>query len=525
MASQTTRETDTLSPSIGAAEKPPANPFDTSHLMTDIKGRSVRGGAVTIGAQAVKFILNTGSTMILARLLTPADFGLIAMVSAFTEFVNLFKDLGLSMATIQKENITHQQVSTLFWINIAMSILLTFIAVAISPFVAWFYGEPRLALITIAIGCTFIFGGLIAQHTALMRRQMRFRTLAVIEIVSMAAGIAAAVIAALSGLSYWSLVIMTAVRGIVSVMMVWSQSPWRPGRPVRGGGVRPMLAFGAGLTGSNILNYFTRNADNVIIGYALGSAALGIYSKAYGLLTLPMSQINAPLHSVMIPALSRLQDEPKQYCRYYLQVLAGIAMITMPIVTFLFTSADEIVYIILGGQWTAAVAPFRWLAPAAFLTTIGFAPGWLCISLGRADVQLRWTMLSAPVTVTGFLVGVNWGINGVAASFSATWCVLFILFLVWACRESPVRFYDIIQALAVPVISSLLATLSTIVISSFEFESNVVVRLAVNGLAFTGCYFGCVMATSKGRQLVLAMVSVISTLRAKPTIATTKDNI
>ena len=516
MRSQTIRKTDRLSPSIGPAEKPAANPFDTSHLMTDIKGRSVRGGAVTIGAEAVKFILNTGSTMILARLLTPADFGLIAMVSAFTEFVNLFKDLGLSMATIQKENITHQQVSTLFWINIAMSILLTFIAVAISPFVAWFYGEPRLALITIAIGCTFIFGGLIAQHTALMRRQMRFRTLAVIEIVSIAAGIAAAVIAALSGLSYWSLVIMTPVRGIISVVMVWSQSHWRPGRPGRVDGVWPMLAFGGGLTGSNILSYFTRNADNVIVGYALGSAALGIYSKAYGLLTLPMSQINAPLQSVMIPALSRLQAEPQRYRQYYLQALAAIAMITMPIVTFLFTSADEIVHIILGGQWTEAVTVFRWLAPAAFLSTIHFAPGWLCITLGRADIQLRWSMLSAPVIVTGFLVGVNWGVNGVAGAFSATWCLLFVLFIYWACRESPVRFYDIIHTLAIPVLSSLLAAFCTMLIPRFEFESNVFVRLAVNGLAFTACYFGCVMATSKGRQLVWSVISILSVLRTKP---------
>lgn len=496
------------------AEKQAVNIFDTSHLKTDIKGRSVRGGVVTIGAQAVKFILHTGSTAILARLLTPADFGLIAMVSAFTEFVNIFKDLGLSMATIQRKDITHQQVSTLFWVNIAMSCLLMFIAAAISPFVARFYGEPRLTLITIAIGCTFIFGGLVAQHTALMRRQMRFRALAVIEIVSMAAAIAAAILAALSGLSYWALVIMTAVGGLVNVVMVWSQSPWRPGRPARGSGVRPMLAFGGGLTGSSVLNYFTRNADIVIIGYALGSAALGIYTKAYALLTLPMSQLSAPLYSIMIPALSRLQDEPQRYRRYYLQALAAIAMITMPLATFLFVSADEIVNILLGSQWAAAVTAFRWLAPAAFLSSIGFAPGWLCISLGRAGVQFRWTMLSAPVIVAGFLIGIHWGINGVAASFSVTWSAMFVLFIYWATRKSPVRFYDVIQTLAVPVVSSLLAALGAALIGRFISESNVVIRLAVYSLAFAVCYFGCVMATSTGRQLVWSMISVLSVLRA-----------
>jgi PST family polysaccharide transporter len=143
---------------------------------------------------------------------------------------------------------------------------------------------------------------------------------------------------------------MTAVRGIVNVVLVWSESQWRPGRPVRGSGVRSMLAFGGNITGSNVLGYFSRNSDNVIIGYALGEASLGIYTKAYSLLTLPLIQFGVPLHTIMIPALSRLQDEPKQYRRFFLQVLSTILLITIPLVTFLFVSADEIINIILGSQ-------------------------------------------------------------------------------------------------------------------------------------------------------------------------------
>jgi len=196
----------------------------------------------------------------------------------------------------------------------------------------------------------------------------------------------------------------------------------------------------------------------------------------------------------------------------------------MPIVTFLFAAADEIVYVILGGQWAAAVTTFRWLAPAAFLSSIHFAPVWLCISLGRADIQLRWSMLSAPVILTGFLVGVNWGINGVAAALAQHGVSFLFFFLLGPVANRPYDFYDIIQALAVPVSSSLLAAFCTMLIPRFEFESNVFIRLVVDGPAFTGCYFACVMATSKGRQLVRTMLSVISTLRAKPTIAATKDN-
>jgi len=516
MIPHTTPNTDNPSASVDATDKPADNFFDTEHLKADIKGRSVRGGAVAIGAQATKFLLLTVSAAILGRLLTPADFGLIAMVSVFTGFVNLFKDLGLSMATIQKKDITHQQVSNLFWVNIAMSCLLMGIVAAISPFVARFYGEPRLIPITIAIGCTFIFGGLIAQHTALMRRQMRFRILAIIEIVSLAAGIVAAIISALAGLSYWSLVIMTVMQGMTSVVMVWSQSHWRPGRPVRGSGVRPMLAFGGNLTGSNVLGYFSRNSDNVIIGYALGPASLGIYTKAYGLLTLPMIQFSMPLRSIMIPALSRLQDEPKQYRRFFLQVLSAILLITIPMVTFLFVSADEIVNIILGSQWAAAITAFRYLAPAAFLSAISFVPGWLFITTGRTGAQFRWALLSTPVTVIGFLIGVNWGINGVAASFSITYSAMFVLYIYWATRESPVRFHDIIQAVEVPVCGSLLAGLAAALTDSFLSESNIIIRFAVCSLAFAVCYFACVMATSKGRQLVRSIFSAISILRKKP---------
>lgn len=506
-------QNDNLDPSADAAGSEVVKFFDTSHLKADIKGHSIRGGAVTVGAQAVKIILQTGSTAILARLLTPADFGLIAMVSVFTQFVNLFKDLGLSTATIQRKDITHQQVSTLFWVNITVSCLLILIVALISPLVALFYNEPRLTLVTIAIGGTFIFGGLIAQHTALMRRQMRFRSLAVIEIISMATGITAAVISAFFGLSYWSLVIMMVAKGIVNVILIWKKSPWRPSFPTRGSGVRPMLAFGGSLTGSNVLSYLTHNADNFIIGYALGSTSLGFYTKAYALITLPMSQFSAPLRTIMIPALSRLQTEPKRYRRFFLQVLAAISMIIMPLITFLVFSADEIVDILLGSQWKTVSITFRYLGPAAFLSAIGYAQGWLFISLGRAGVAFRWNMLTAPLIIIGFIIGIHWGINGVAVSFSITYSILIVLGLLVACRKSPVRFYDVVVSLAVPVLSSLLAALVAALVRSFILELNIFVRLVICALVFAVSYFICVMATPAGRRNIHSMINALSSLR------------
>jgi len=280
-----------------------------------------------------------------------------------------------------------------------------------------------------------------------------------------------------------------------------------------------MLRFGANLTGFNILNYFTRNADNVIIGYALGTSAVGIYSKAYGLLMLPIQQINGPLTSVMLPTLCRLQGDSDRYRRYYLQALAAIAVVTMPIITFLFVVANEVVLIVLGDQWTSAAITFRWLAPVAFFGSINFAPGWLCVSLGRTRIQLRWAMLSAPIIVIGFLVGVNWGINGVAAALSATWCGLFVLFLSWASRGSPVRLRDIAKVLGMPVLASVLAAAVTAgCISMVAFRAHPTVRFAVCGVVFAASYFGCLMATSAGRQLIQLMKTLPSFLRGKPIV-------
>ena len=211
------------------------NFFDTEHLKFDLKERSIRGGAVTMTSQVIKFFLRTGSTVVLARLLTPQDYGLVAMVTAITGFVAMFKDMGLSMATIQRAEINHAQVSNLFWINVALSIALALILVGAAPIISWFYGDSRLSWITIAIGGTFIFSGLTVQHQALLSRQMLFTTIAIIEILSMIIGITVGIALAWYGAGYWALVAITATSALSSMILVWSFYGWRPGKPASTG--------------------------------------------------------------------------------------------------------------------------------------------------------------------------------------------------------------------------------------------------------------------------------------------------
>ena len=486
----------------------PDRHFATDHLMGDLKGHSVRGGAVTLTSQGIKFGLQLGSTMVLARLLAPGDFGLIAMVTAITGFVAMFKDAGLSMATVQRKDITHDQVSTLFWINVGLSALVMLFIAGLAPAIAAFYSEPRLVWITLALASTMILGGLTVQHQALLRRQMRFKALAIIEIAMLVFGIAVAIVMALLGFGYWSLVGMTAGAAFANVVLVWVLCNWRPGLPRRHCGVGSMLRFGGGLTGFNFLNYFTRNADNVIVGFALGSGSLGIYSKAYGLLMMPIRQINAPVGSVLVPALSRLQDNPARYRRAYLQAISAIAVVGMPIVVCAFVLAHEAVAILLGPGWEEAAVVFRWLAPAAFFGTLNVAPGWLCVSLGRAGTQVRWAIISAPLTFAAFIFGVKFGIAGVAAAFSASWCVGLYVFIAMACRGSPVRQRDIAAAIAPQVAASLAATAAGLMLlaSLADTVPTTIARVAIVIPAIAMVYAGVLWTVPSSRAQLVSLL-------------------
>jgi len=433
-----------------------------------------------MAAQGLKFFLQMGSTVVLARLLTHQDFGLIAMVTAVTGFVAMFKNMGLSMATVQRAEVNHGQISTLFWINVVLSLGVMLVIAALAPVIAWFYGEPRLTWITLVLAGAFIFGGLTVQHQALLRRQMRFGSLALIQIISMSVGILTAVIAAFYGAGYWSLVLMQLATAIASAIAVWVACGWRPGLPVRRSGVREMLAFGGNLTGFNFLNYFARNADNLLIGKFCGSGPLGLYSKAYGLLMLPLRQIKGPISAVAVPALSRLQDDPEQYRRYYYRAISTIAFITMPLVAVLAALSDEIIRIVLGSQWTDAAIIFKVLAFAAFFQPIWSALGWIFVSLGQTKRMMRWGLAMVPLIVLSFVIGLPWGGLGVATSYTVCYLSLILVPSFWyAYRYSPVNLTGLFRSIRCPLV------LGLCVYCAMEFMCHYV---AVDSLVLTVVY-------------------------------------
>jgi O-antigen/teichoic acid export membrane protein len=235
------------------AQQDSTAPLSTEHLRTDLKRRSVRGGLITIISQGAQFLIQMAATVVLARLLVPADFGLVAMVTAFTSVAQGFADLGLSEATIQREDITHKQVSTLFWINVSIGLVLMLATVGMAPVLAWFYRDTRLKGITFAVSLTFLIGGLRVQHDALLRRQMRFTSMSIRDVASSAMGVTVAIVMAWKGAGYWAIMALPLITNFAQMALSWLMVGWIPGLPRRDAQVGSMIAFGGKVAVSYVL--------------------------------------------------------------------------------------------------------------------------------------------------------------------------------------------------------------------------------------------------------------------------------
>lgn len=464
--------------------------FDSQHLSRDLAAKSIRGGMTTMTAQAAQFVLHLAGMIVLARLLTPSDYGLIGMVMVVVHFAAMFKDAGLAMATVQKETISHEQISTLFWINALISAFLGLCVLTGSPLVARFYGKPELAPVTAVLSLSFLITGLTIQHQALLRRHMQFGILAAIHVASYVANLIVTILLALAGLRYWALVGGTLTTALCGTLLTFLFCPWVPGRMRRGAGVRSMLRFGGHLTGFNLVNYFSRNADNILIGKFLGADALGLYTKAYGLLMLPITQINSPLTSVAVPALSRLQDDPQRLRSYYRKGLTLASVLGMPVVAFSFVKADEVVRVVLGPRWADAGMIFRVLAVAAFVgTTNGAGSGWVFVALGNVRRQFLTSIPRVIFLVSAFAIGLRWGTIGVAAALSVYALLVRIPTIMVCFYHTTLRLSDFLVAIWRPVVTSVAAGTCVFLLGlCFPAQDHVSLGLLLGGVEYVFFY-------------------------------------
>jgi PST family polysaccharide transporter len=419
----------------------------------DLAHQASRGVLVTLAGQWSRTALLLVSTVVLARLLVPADFGLVAMVTAIIGVADLVREFGLSGAIVREREIDDRSWAALYRFSFLLGLIALIATLAAAPLIAALYGDARLVPLTAALAPVVLLNAIAMPMQAALQRELRFTAVALSDALSMACGVGLAIAAASLGWGVWALVLLNATAALYrAVAMVVAVRPrLRDARPLRE--LLPVLRTGGSVFGVQLLNYAARNLDNVFIGRALGASALGIYSRAYALLMLPISQLNGPLARVGLPVLSRLQDDPVGYRRYLRTSMLVVSYAAIPVFAVAAAVADPLIAVVLGPRWDAAAPIFALLAIAGIAQALGNVSGWLYVSLGRAHRQLAYFLATKPIVIAAFPVGLWWnGVAGLALLFGIVSCVLLVPGFLLAIRGTFVEPADVFAPVLRPAL-------------------------------------------------------------------------
>ena len=470
-----------------------------------LKQTSVKSGLVTFAAQPVKLVMGIGATAILSRLVTPADFGLLALVTPLLALVDSLSNLGMETATVQKQTLNHQQASAAFWFSFKVNVVVIAAMVAMGPVLAWFYKQPALSAVTLAMAVGALSLCLSFQHKSLLRRQMRFSLLTGIEVGSIAIATICAITAARLGLGYWALVLQIVVMQVLQSAAYWITCGWRPSststkkRPTKGlnkgsssadGEMRSLLSYGANLTGFRFITRIGMQMDRILLGYISGTTALGFYDVSYRWAYFPFVQIYAPLFDVAISSLSRAYADPITYRRYCRWGMMPLFALCLPALAFLWVTATEVLLILLGEQWLPAVPIFRLLLIAMFVGSLYRVTKWLYISSGQTRRQLRWGLIHTPIMISSVAVGAHWGAYGIAVGYTSGVCLLTWPSVLFCLKESPLTVRDFLSVVWPAATAALVSAGGLLLVqpSLIDSLSNSFIRLCVEGIFFSGMY-------------------------------------
>ncbi|GAB2455754.1 lipopolysaccharide biosynthesis protein [Jatrophihabitans fulvus] len=396
--------------------------------------RAARGALAVFLGQIGRILIQVVSVSILARLLDPADYGLVAIVLAVVAIGEIFRDFGLSTAAVQAPSVSPEQRSALFWCNTAIGLILTVLAIAAAPLVADLFGQPELVPIMRALAFTFLLNGMAAQHQADLNRHLRFGAIAAVNVGSQAIGAVAAIALAAASPGYWALVVQQLLAGVVTLVWLVSLTRWIPKRPRRGVSVRPFVRFGIGLVGSQVIGYLNNNVDTVTIGLRFSPTQLGYYNRGYQLLMRPLTQLRAPTTSVALPVLRMVGDDRRRADDF---LVRGQRALGFTLVGGLAISAgvsQPLVLVLLGHRWTDAVPIFALMSVAGMFQTISYVGNWVYLARGLTGKLVWYSLVSLAIKIVCVLIGSVWGIVGVAAGFAIAPAMAWPISLWWLSR-------------------------------------------------------------------------------------------
>jgi PST family polysaccharide transporter len=455
---------------------------------SELRRLAVRGAAATIGAAALSLVLRVVPTVVLARLLTPSDFGVVAMVTTFSLLLQSFGTSGFCEAVIQPKEMSRALASNLFWIASAIGLMLTIGFAASGPLLARFFRNPLVTPVALGISVAIFLWAAGDIHLALLKRAMRFSALSVNDVVALAVYSVVGVLLALRGWGYWALVGAIVSQALSSTIGVWWLCRWIPSLPKRGVGTRAILKFAAQVYGRFSANYFARNFDNLLVGWKFNAAALGYYKKAYDLFALTASQLTSPLHSVALAALSRLNHDPARFRRYLANSLGIVAFVGMGVGADLTLVGNDVVRLVLGPKWSESGRIFELFGPGIGIMLLYSTVGWIHLSIGKPGSWLRWTLIESAATALSFIVALPWGPAGIAVAWSVSYWVLSIPAFWYAGRPIGFGVSSLFSAVWKFAVASLVAGLGTAVI--------------IRGMSFWG--------TPASSPVALAAITIIS---------------
>jgi O-antigen/teichoic acid export membrane protein len=383
-----------------------------------LKAKTIRNIGWSASSQIARTLLQILISAILARVLMPSDFGLIAMVVVFSNFVAILSDFGLTSAIVQKKEISDEALSSTFWISVGLGALLTIALAASAPLIAAFYSEPRLTALVVFLSATFFIASFGYVQNALLQKSMNFKALAVIGICSVGISGSVSIFLAFSGYGVWSLAWNTVLSTSIAVVFTWIYVRWVPHFLLGLQGVKGLLRFGANLTGFNFLAYFARNLDNLLIGRFLGPTSLGFYNLAYNLLLFQLASVTDVVGRVMFPAFSIIQHDKQLVREAYVTANRYIAALAFPLMMWMLVTAPQLIRVVYGPKWISAIPLVQILALTAAAQSILAPTGWILLSQGRTDVLFKLGIFMTVTACISFVVGLHWGVLGVAIAYT-----------------------------------------------------------------------------------------------------------
>lgn len=406
---------------------------------------AIRGSAAIATSRVGRQVLSLCTTILLARMLTPDEFGAVAVITAFLMLGLVLQEGGLSAATIQRETVTHQAISTMFWINATVGLVLMLALAGSAPLLADFVNQPDLVPLCQATSMTFVLSGIVAQHRALLRRSMQFTTAARIELGSALVGGVCAIALAVAGFGVWALAAQMLVTDTLALLFLVRAVRWKLMRPRLTTEVRELVSFGSSMLGFSVLMTLSNNLHVVMLGRVIGTEAAGLYTRAYALASLPQNLLQTAAAHVAFPKLARAQDDETSFAAFYYRSVQLLTLVALPIALAFAIFGDQIALLVYGSAWGDAAGLLHIFAIGLALAPLLHSTGPVFLARGQPSCMLRWGVVGYSLIMLGSVAGLRWGIYGVAWGWSATTALLVLPGLLYCYRGTTLSLSGVVR--------------------------------------------------------------------------------